>query len=282
MEGGETGGSSGGGAAGAADSGTPCKCRNWGDVCSTGLGTPQCVRAGYTCNALSPCDSGYTCSSGVCQCVDPTVCGIDCSSTPCPSGLECDNKTSLCRNPRNCIYDEACPAGERCVEDGSIAGQCRVTGNKAVGAACSRNTDCATGRCETGVCLAPCRATSDCPNGQFCVAKSDEGFVCVATPCTANCSAAQACSVSNTCVQPCDSNAECGSGRKCTSGQDLGLPVCVSGTPACGADDIDGDGLVGIKCLKDGGWEDSDCPGAADAATEYACNRVFGANFCTE
>jgi hypothetical protein len=297
--GGAAGESGGGGSAGVAGSsgaggvtdsgvpeaGLPCTCKDSRDVCSGS----SCVRKAYTCNALNACDANYTCSAaGQCQCTNLAVCGILCGSAPCPSGLDCDHATSTCQTALSCLFDEACAPGERCVGvTQEQAGQCLRTGTDAVGASCTNNTDCATGRCYTGVCLTPCKASSECPSGQACMWEEGAGYVCVAGSCPASCAAGRACSPTG-CETPCDSNSECGSGDRCMEGTSLvGLGsqgaagACVSGTRTCAAGDMDGGfgnplGAT-FKCLRDGGcWQDSDCPAG------YKCSSVLGGHFCTE
>lgn len=151
----------------------PCRCRNSQDAVDDPDGiVPVCVHATETCNALTPCESDYFCNQhNKCECTDPDVCGIDCSSScTCPGVQVCDHYTNLCRQPWICLDDSMCPEGQACRDPMSGLDHyiCMEQGSKTTGQECGEDYECHSGVCYTQVCLQACRRNAECPSGQFC------------------------------------------------------------------------------------------------------------------
>lgn len=181
----------------ACNNGRDDDCDGYRDCADLGCaGTAACrVGAGAACDA---CDAGASCQSGLCAWLlafpDLKFCSARCAtdggSPACPARMTC-NGSGTCIPSRTfrCTADaggfdqvdacgrtytsQACPSGQRCVQDGGTA-RCQFpAGTKGACARCTRGSDCATSLCvvapgETeGYCTQPCNAYVDCiqPNG---------------------------------------------------------------------------------------------------------------------
>ena len=270
---------------GSADGSPACECVNPSDECWE----QTCRRAGYTCNALHACESGYECSyDGHCNCIDAGRCGILCARTGyCPSGswtLACA-ADGICRPPLACLSDEMCPPWELCIGSAGIHAVCAPPGTGEVDTPCSANTDCRDGVCTTSVCVPRCRSNADCPAGLTCARTSDNQLGCMLPGrCGGSCSG----DLCDPCTEPDDY----------CSGSDCRRGCLVSGECAefsdCLLDPRSG-GLVG-ECGSGphcGLWEfrqeDRDrclihvaCRGDAECPEGYGCFPYFddGAGYC--
>jgi hypothetical protein len=206
---------------GAPDTAPPCTCVDSSAECNDSR--TNCELPG-SCSALEPCPTSYECSSGMrCVCSEPTVCGVACSSDdgcgtePGGAPASCDPIHGVCREPRRCLFGAACGPGEVCVGRGN----CAVAGSLTEGEACSNDIQCATGLCETGVCLTRCIENAECSAGLQCVAGGREkrgGARCVApvTGCEACTAGGRFCSGCTT--SPCPCGTACRRGSDCPSG----------------------------------------------------------------
>ncbi len=122
------------------------------------------------------CDEGQECHYGVCQdctvlgCPEGQVCsGARCIDDPC-AAADCDFDSEYCSEGtcRPLCYDEACPLGMRCNDQGEcVEDPCAEK-------ECGANMVCEEGRCRDD----PCR-DKVCKSGQVCVLPGK----CVDDPC---------------------------------------------------------------------------------------------------
>jgi hypothetical protein len=156
-----------------------CACRNPLDTVDANSIEVVCYRKDYTCNALNLCEAGYECDHhNHCVCVDPAICGIDCSSgdCKCPGNTVCDPNVDACRPPWMCLDDSMCATGQVCRQgyDGLTFYTCQTQTANAVGESCLRSWECNSGVCYTNVCLQFCTRNADCPDNLLC-AEVDHG-----------------------------------------------------------------------------------------------------------
>jgi hypothetical protein len=223
----------------------------------------------------------------------PAACGKPSCvlDTECGSGFVCTEEpgasTRTCTQA--CAADLGCPAGFACVErtDGVFEGIClTLTGDRAVGEACIRDTECASGACNRGdtrsVCVETCNLLLPCEDPEerctldgvryICAVPLDDRLAgetctdprqcasgtCVRPPgdepaiCADNCSASVACS---------DSELVCvrleGGARACLAPLEDGA-ACLSSETCDGGfciEDVDGTARCASACLR-GGCED--------------------------
>ena len=198
------------------------------------------------CSTDADCGSGLVCDVSAAQCVAPRPRGSACQSdTQCGDGF-CVRASalglgdvlsdSLCATA--CCKDGDCPEGNVCVQSGTGARVClpsEIAGRQRAqaGESCRTSSDCGTGVCQHGRCIATCSSDHDCSEGETCrlnvVASSllsgagawicgsaggrgDAGDLCTSfdpTSCKSSlCWGA-------TCAGPCGSDADCGSGYTC-------------------------------------------------------------------
>lgn len=192
------------------------------------------------------CEDGLVCDDVENRCVAPRTRGSLCQSDAecggdgfCVStaaiGLEDVLADSLCATA--CCKDADCAAGSVCVQSGSGARVClpvEVAGRQAgePGERCQRSTDCASGVCQDGRCIATCSRDADC-GGATCRlnvqtstllegagawicgepgGRSEAGALCSSFDSDA---CASALCESTRCAAPCGSDADCGAGLAC-------------------------------------------------------------------
>ena len=83
----------------------------------------------------------------------------------CTSG-KCEKDRCVCKS------DGDCPNGQACYTPIGKANYCAST-SKALGASCSKNSQCASDKCQQDQCV--CKGDGDCPNGQACFTPRREG-----------------------------------------------------------------------------------------------------------
>ncbi len=149
----------------------------------------------------------------------PTLGELDnCASGTCASPLVCKELTKggFSRCTRSCSSNSDCPAGTRCIDDGSGS---HCLGDD-IGRFCADANPC-NFACITGPnhCTAPCASGSDCPNGYGCMAVGGTD-VCVRAEAlcdgndTSQCVVPAACDLSPNlilggCTLACDAAADC-------------------------------------------------------------------------
>ena len=149
-------------------------CTN-GTACSLSSVTGQdaflCVASSGSAGANASCDSDSDCKDGFCfdygfdekRCVTPC-----CGSTMCGTV----NLGAFGTYPTTC-YDFTNQDDSQL--GNSVVAGCVATmsnlGNGAVGATCSKDSDCASGRCDSTamLCTDVCCKSSDCPSGWTCL-----------------------------------------------------------------------------------------------------------------
>lgn len=120
-----------------------------------------------TCDASSPCPTGFHCRAGICvggalggpgsECATSE----DCGSTA-PDCVDADGElicAAPCESDGSCPADSTCaptPVGDRCVSPGL-----------ALGAPCAVNEECRSGLC-AGTCTRLCEVTNPCPMAFEC------------------------------------------------------------------------------------------------------------------
>jgi hypothetical protein len=120
-----------------------------------------------------------------------------------------------------CDQDADCPSAQKCFKPIAGRNYCSVA-SKALSAACTRNDECLSNRCENQTCV--CGHDSDCPSGQTCRTPITGSNRCE-TPATpvggapvgAACTRDGAC-LSNKCdhnLCVCNSDADCAAGTQC-------------------------------------------------------------------
>ena len=238
-----------------------CLCMNQDDV----VQDKSCVRGGYSCDALNPCDVDYHCDdSNRCVCEIPDVCGIRCSAQcGCPTETVCDLSTSICREPMSCLDDSMCADGQLCQDVEIFEYRCTTPSGAEIGESCNESWDCLTGICHTGICLQPCESNSSCPVGQFCSAVVDRKAACVVNTACPNCTAPnQVCNWANLCVESCRTSADCPD--NCTVW--LGWPLygeCDDASGGnCGDDEfiVDHGPWISFCVIYQACWTQADCP----------------------
>jgi hypothetical protein len=162
----------------------------------------------YACTKQADCNSGRTCTDGLCvvpgsgtpdapKSIDAPGTHVDASS--CPAGCStCNVAQKTCTidcQSSNCNGQVACPAGYKC------------------DIKCDTDNSCRTGvDCTAALsCNLTCSGTSSCRNVQ-----------CGLGPCDINCSGASscrtiACNSSCACDVACTGNSSCGDTIQCTS-----------------------------------------------------------------
>ncbi len=205
-------------------------------VSCNGLGSCAFLSDGELCTTSTQCTSA-ACESGVCCAVGGDCCTIDddCVS----ASYACDDGSGVCR--ATCASDADCKLGFHCT-----APTC--TSNRAAGQTCTRDGECTSGRCESGLC---------CNGGDDCCA-SDSG-------CITN----NACNTtSSVCYTSCasDGDGHCKTGVPCIGGQcgvgsANGTPCATGGECASGRCDAGYCCGSGAEC----------CSGNADCPAQYAC-----------
>lgn len=262
-----------------------CKAAN--DTCtkSTECCSANCDATSGKCGAPSTVCAlpGTACTVGP-QCCTGSCTGGTCSSTQCVA----DNGV--------CGVDTDC-CGQTCAPDGMGGGTCKPLGTKPVsGNPCVKNTDCASGWCNNGICANPsfctqdgdiCSADSQCCAGSCSKAAGATVGVCKVLP-NANVTggackpAGSLCSPDGTCT-----NAGCCS-RSCAPSPTSGLGVCqpesgchivgdlcTSNSECCGLKDLPGS----IK--QNGGGASADIQCKIAAGQTYGVCDYAGSVVCS-
>ena len=177
------------------------------------LSNSACTKRQSACDALTPCDDGYTCNSALqCECVDLTRCGLQCTQDcECPTSLSCDANTSTCRVPLLCLGDSMCEEGELCSElsESPRTYRCVIAGSAETGDDCSSSLDCRSGTCLDSVCHQSCVAHSNCPVGQYCDVQMGGRGACVVQTGCALCTSPEEICDGTVCDEFCTSSSEC-------------------------------------------------------------------------
>ena len=115
----------------------------FGDTATLGTCQPP-APLGAACEAARDCDAGLICTANHCQ--PPGAADAACNDdVDCQTGLVClDSHCAVARFP-----GDSCNEG-RCSYSRCINGTCDY--HAQVGEPCANATDCATGRCEAGLC----------------------------------------------------------------------------------------------------------------------------------
>jgi Cys-rich repeat protein len=193
------------------------------------------LKLGAACRADDQCQSGR-CLGGTCQCdqdgdcpsgqrcFKPALGGNFCSATDLALGASCSRdeecRSSHCEGGECvCRQDGDCPSGQVCRTPITGRNRCEAgeDGTLAVGAACQRDAQCKSGRCERDECV--CRSDSDCPAGQSCYTPVTGANYCSSTTLAlgASCSRDSQCR-SDKCQDRecvCKKDSDCPSGQMC-------------------------------------------------------------------
>lgn len=138
-----------------------------------------------------------------------------------------------------CTLDNDCASGRLCIE------------RRCVG--CSVNVQCRPGyTCQAGDCVRNCGSNAECPNGLVCLSGSCTGCI-TSSDCQ---DSTLVCNASSRCAH-CQSRAECPAGKACLPG-------------GCGTCSTDGDCGAGALC-EQGVCTAGNCHGNADCAANEAC-----------
>ncbi len=118
---------------------------------------------GETCKEDSDCGGDRYCNNrlGLNRCLADGTKDVNQScikDKECTSG-KCEKDRCVCKS------DGDCPNGQACYTPIGKANYCAST-SKALGASCSKNSQCASDKCQQDQCV--CKGDGDCPNGQAC------------------------------------------------------------------------------------------------------------------
>ncbi len=139
-----------------------------------------------------------------------TALGGTCSkNSACASG-KCESSKCVCND------DSDCPGKQSCYTPIGKANYCSST-TLALGASCSKNSQCESDKCESKVCV--CKNNSDCAPGEACFTPVTKKNYCESTskPLGASCSKNSQCS-SDKCEKGecvCTKNTDCPGSQKC-------------------------------------------------------------------
>lgn len=219
---------------------SPCDNVNCGNYGTCVEGSCQCVN-GYSgancenkvCSVDSDCNSGESCSNGIC--VNSNLCNVD---ADCSSGEICYLASCLpgCRIDSDCSSGQTCSSNQ-CVNDPCANVNCNGNGYCSNGACiCTINSECSTGHiCSSGSCVPGCSVDGDCSSGQIC----------------SNSQCATGCRIDSDCTsgEVCTGN-QCGPAPNCVQDSDCsGNGVCTSGNCVCNS------GYTGTNCeATDNAW----------------------------
>ena len=186
-----------------------------GQVCTAQGG---CITAGgFACNAGEfPCPPGYSCTDGVC--CNEAACAGECRS--------CNGVTpGVCSAVINSQDFDSCVGNRICNENA----ECRTVN----GVACTTQSECNSGRCELGQCVASAASVCD---GDHTLRRGSEGETdCAPFRCDGDL---------DICLTACTRNSECAGGSVCSS-----EGVCTSDTVTASNDS----GFCSLDGSRDGG-----------------------------
>ncbi len=228
------------------------------------------------CSRNDVCGSGLTCYGepiGNCGLLGTVAVGDQCyKNKECRSG-KCEKDKCVCKS------DGDCPNGQACFTPVTKANYCAST-SKPLGAACSKNSQCASDKCEQNQCV--CKANGDCPNGQTCYTPVGKANYCentskaLGTSCSKNSQCASDKCQQDKCV--CKGDGDCPNGQACYT------PVgkanyCASTSKALGASCSKDSQCASDKCEKGECVckSNNDCPGSQKCKTP-----VTKKNYCTK
>ena len=214
------------------------------------------VTCGSSCDSTHVCETGHTCSGGICKldaCLTPGACS-DNACTLATCGDAVCNQSELCeRTTSGGSTYKACQTSDLgSVPTGAAVPSCQMSGTNA----CRQNppvcgdgvvngteacdplatpTGCSTGQicsnscaCVTSQCGASCSTSTDCPTDHTCT-----GGKCVLNGCTAN-NCANGCTP--LCGGPCTTTTDCPVNHTCTSNKcvynSCTSSTCVGGCPS--------------------------------------------------
>lgn len=155
----------------------PATARNYCSSVSLTVGGPctrndqcrsnKCEDDVCVCRHDSDCPSGQICRTPITR---PNFCEASQTVGASPLGSACNNNAECLSNKcegRMCVCnsDSDCPAGEECYRPITAQNICRPV-FLPLGAACARNSQCSSNKCERDRCV--CRTNDDCPAGQVC------------------------------------------------------------------------------------------------------------------
>jgi hypothetical protein len=268
--------------AGRRDGGRPCVCVDAAAECTEDRET--CFLA-IDC-PLSACPSDHACMSGPtgagrCECTDPVACGVRCSTDDdCASGFDCDPLNNVCRVHRRCADALGCGAGQLCDRDQD----CQPVGTLAEGATCASDSDCASGYCESRLCLTRCTRNDECSGTLVCEGTTTSRCV-GATGCGGGCGADELCA-SGACRAGCRRTGDCASGDCTTDEGDRGPWTCSAGPARCMATEWLVPEPSTSFCLRHVPcWDDAHCAGEAGTTCIWEddlrlLRRRDGSGFC--
>lgn len=211
----------------------------------------------------SSCTTDADCTTGACYTgYSGGYCSSRCEDAACPEGARCAALATGSYCLQNCLFGAIdcrdgyycadvsagaicrpkctnaaeCGAGATCSDEGEcVAGTPGV-----IGAECTVNVGCQSGRCEvalpSGVCTQPCAQSSngagafdvDCPAGSECTQVSEAGGFCYASCANdAACRSGFFCD-KGSCRPKCRGAADCALGYTCNKGSGL----CIEGSAA--------------------------------------------------
>ncbi|MEM7608716.1 MAG: trypsin-like serine protease [Myxococcota bacterium] len=229
------------------------------------------------CTALGEvCITNEECSSELCQTTTGgTICTQECDPLRprigCPAGFLCESTANSCSG--------------LCAPDNELSLE--------LGAACSRNADCASGVCADSVCAAPCAPGRGlCLADEVCAAPDSGCGACVAAdtrPGPRNlgesCDTNEDCREGNCfeasgvayCSRTCEDDAGCGEGFYCRTN------TCILGQrEGTGGACVDNDDCAGGFCVTEGErtWCSDFCTTGEECPDGFACSAVGDAMIC--
>ncbi|WP_447963480.1 serine hydrolase [Nitrospira sp. Ecomares 2.1] len=252
-----------------------------GQYCDKGpvatIGINKCKadkKRNETCSRNDVCGPNLTCYGepiGKCGFLGTVVVGDQCfKDKECTSG-KCEKDTCVCKS------DGDCPNGQACYTPIGKANYCAST-SKALGASCSKNSQCASDKCQQDHCV--CKGDGDCPNGQACFTPVGKANYCASTSKAlgATCSKNSECA-SDKCQQD---KCVCKGAGDCPNGQACYTPVgkanyCASTSKALGASCTKDSQCASDKCEQD----KCVCKSNGDCPNGQTCYTPIGkANYC--
>lgn len=179
-----------------------------------------------------------------------------------------------------CDQDGDCPTGQSCFKPAVGKNFCSRT-DLAIGAACTRESECRSDHCEGGRCV--CRRDGDCPTGQVCRSPITGPNRCeVGTDGTLALGAA--CQNDNQCKSgQCEGDlCVCRSDSDCSTGQSCFTPI--TGPNFCQSTTLG----LGAACNRDSQCRTDKCQGGAcrcnkdsDCSGDQKCKKpLIGNNHC--
>lgn len=129
------------------------------DQCLSG----KCKKDQCICDQDSDCPANESCFKPLtklnyCSVTDKSL-GASCSKNEHCRSDKCEKDKCVCKS------DGDCPNGQACYTPVGKANYCAST-TKALGASCSKDSQCASDKCEKDECV--CKSDSDCPSGESC------------------------------------------------------------------------------------------------------------------